>query len=207
MSVTAVLLNWRRPWNIEPIVHEISSHVDEIIIWDNSGRLGRIAGATVIESQENCGTYGRYLAAQCAEHDVIYTQDDDVLVRNVPFILGLLNESIVAGLTRGHYRAEAHKKPWILLGWGSVFRREWLDAVEPWRERYGEDHLLKSKFDRIFTILWGKHHPIRADVERLKNPDGRRSEMDANSLYRQTDHHPLVREATEKSLEIKNAAR
>ena len=209
-QASAILLNWKRPWNIRPICESLLAlpFCSEVICWDNSGTLQLdMPGVTVVRSHNgNVGTFGRFLAAQEARHGLLLTQDDDVLVENWPDLYGRFmddGERLVAGLSPGHYRNEAHKVPWLLMGWGAVFRRQWLDCLQPYLNQYGEDEMLYSKFDRLWTVLYGKHDPIPAQYISLTGPDGRRSDTDANALYRQRDHRKLVQQSVERALALR----
>lgn len=212
MSVSAVLLNWKRPWNIPLIVERLRTvpEINNIAIWDNSGSCPAIDDDRVYRFdihdrdgvKRNCVTYGRFiLGDRCT--DWIYTQDDDILVNNIPEILAHSESNpnhITAALTSGHYNHEAGKASHVQLGWGSLFRRDWIKpAFQPWLDTYGENNLLYRKADRIFAMMIGKerHNPIHADVERLKDPDGNFSDCSEDSLWKQPDHFQLTREAAE----------
>ena len=208
---TAVLLNWKRPYHMPTIVAALRAVpiIEEIIIWDNSGRLPDVDGATVIQSKENVGTYGRYLAAQQAAHRTIYTQDDDYVVSNVMGLWGRFNGTkIVAGLSPGHYRTQAHKTPFIQLGWGSFHRREWMeDSVRKWVACYGVDDVLKSKFDRIYTVLAGveKHDPVMGQFTALREDDGRPSDRTDKAIWVQPGHYKRVEEAVARAVELRDS--
>ena len=209
-DITAVLLNWQRPWNLPKIVDSLRDFAGEIVCWDNSGTCPDIDGVRIFRSERNVCTYGRFLAAQHARYDVLFTQDDDVVVRNAEALYErfLTHQThITAGLAPGHYRAEAHNKPWLQLGWGSLHRREWLDAAtERWLDAYGPSELLHRKWDRIYTCLHGSevggHDPQPASFERLLGPDGKPSERDRNSLWLRGDHVRLTNEAVGKVMAI-----
>lgn len=209
--VSAVLLNWKRPWNLLKIVPHLLSfaEIDEVVIWDNSGVLSLPENehVHVIQSPENRCTYGRFLATKFAKHDVVWVNDDDYLVNNVSELLAAFEThrtAITAGLDRGHYKAEAHKKPFLQVGWGGCFLREWVSVLDQWINVYGEDELLNRKADRIFSVLHGKHDPHLADFTRLTNADGKTSDRDPNSLWLRKDHRRLTQEAVQKALEIKS---
>ena len=219
-DVSAILLNWKRPWNIPLIVESLAQYdfIREVIVWDNSGILhaDEVAPQScrlsirVLSQLENVGTYGRFLAAEKAGCPLVYTQDDDHIVHNVDEIYQRhcrFPDSITAALsdtpTARHYACEAGKKPWIQLGWGSMFNREAIGVLGEWIARHGEDDLLKSKADRIFTVIHDRHVPLLADYTPLKNPDGILSERDANSLWLQSDHYKLRDEAVARALLIR----
>lgn len=215
---SAVLLNWQRPYNLPRIVESLRrlEFVGEILVWDNSGSCPDIDSARILRSERNVCTYGRLLAAQQARHDVVLTQDDDCCVRNAPALYERFlshRTHVVAGLSLGHYRAEAGKTPWLQLGWLSFHLREWFGAgedhgvVQPYIDRWGEDEVLHRKFDRIYTTLHGLHDPVPGDFEALKGPDGRPSERDRNSLWLRPDHQKLTRVAVARALEIRSDCR
>ena len=52
-----------------------------------------------------------------------------------------------------------------LVGWGAVFRRDWLSVFDRYVERYGVDDLLLREADRIFTLLLNRpHHSLPAKI-------------------------------------------
>ncbi len=203
-ACAAVILNWKRPWNLPEIIHSLQTYkfIKEIIVFDNSGKL-ELEGPTlnapiVIQSQTNVCTYGRFLAAQQASHDVIYTQDDDVVVHNVKALYERFmrhQKQITAGLSGGHYAIEAGKKPFLQLGWGAFFLKEWINSLDKYIREYGEDNVLHRKADRIFTALHGKYDPVPGSFTRLKNSDGKPSDRDPSSLWLKPDHRQLTMEA------------
>ena len=196
---TAILLNWKRPWNLPEIIQSLQSYefVKQIIVWNNGDDL-QLDGVEVINSPTNVCTYGRFLAAQQACHDVIYTQDDDIVVHNVETLYWRFmehQERITAGLAGGHYNAEAGRTPWQQMGWGSFFLKEWVACLDRYISEHGEDSVLHRKADRIFTALHGKHDPVLGSFTRLKNPDGNPSDRDPSSLWLKPDHRLLTMEA------------
>ena len=192
--VSAVLLNYRRAHHMPRIVESLRQHefVDDITIFNNGDPL-EIEGANVIGVGRNVVTYGRFLAVNHAKHSVIFTQDDDVVVRNVPQLFSRF--------------LSQHKKPFLQLGWGSVFNRDWIHVLNRWIDCYGEDELLCRKADRIFTTLYGAHDPIPGDFERLTDPvTGRDSDRDAHSLWLRDDHKLLTNTAVEKALALRDGS-
>ena len=215
-KVSAILLNWKRPDNIPLIVESLRQHdfFDDIVIHDNSGeKFKRQRDVVVVQQRSlddcaicNMKTFGRYCALASAKHEIAWIQDDDITVNNIPelyerFIDG---DSIVAGLSPGHYQHEAHKKPWLNIGWGSFHRRQWFDVVKQWIEKYGEDDLLLSKFDRIYTVLYPHHDPVPGNYAPIINAAGKDSEHDQHALWKQKDHYKLRDEAVRKALEVRD---
>ncbi len=197
--VSVILLNWKRPWNLPQVIQSLQAYefVKQILVFDNSGCF-EMDGVEVIQSSVNVCTYGRFLAVQQAQYDIIYTQDDDVVVHNVEALYDRFlghQERITAGLSGGHYNVEAGRTPWILMGWGSFFLKEWVKVLDRYISEYGEDTVLHRKADRIFTALHGKHDPVPGSFTRLNNPDGKRSDRDSSSLWLKSDHGRLTMES------------
>ena len=215
-DVSAVLLNWRRPWNLPKIVESLRRYdfIKEILVWNNhvgppaqEPDIASLPGSVrVYGHNENLGTYGRFTAASVARCPAIYTQDDDYIVNNIPELYERFcefDDQVVHALSPNHYRIEAGRTSWAQLGWGSFFAKSSIGLLHPYIDRYGIDTLLKSKADRIFTILHGKHLPLHADFEVLRNPDGGPSDRDCNSLWLQKDHLRLRDMAAVRALELK----
>lgn len=214
-AVSAVLLNWRRPFHLPQIVRSLRAHqfVREIIVFNNSpSPLPRFEETPdqpvmVIDSPVNLCTFGRCRAAELATHEIIYTQDDDIEVLNIPAIYERFlghQSAITAGLAPRHYELEAHREPWLQLGWGALFRKEWLSAINPYLTKYGEDELLHRKFDRIFTALFGRHDPVLGEFLRLRDPrSGIDSDRDPHSLWLRPDHRRLTHLAIDRALALR----
>lgn len=227
-KVSAVLLMCQRTHNIPRILESLDQYefIDEFVIWDNStgdwrynndlcdlitnpARNVRILGAN-----RNNYTLGRYSAAKEASNDIIYTQDDDVLVSGVDELYRrhLETNRLACYLDEAHIRyghrhyvhhytgGTAYE---TLVGWGSVFSKHWVDILDEYTDRYGVDELLKRKADRAFTILIDVPHEQIA-----KTPNHLPGAYDKDALYRQTDHWSLNRQMGDRCrmiLEDKNS--
>jgi hypothetical protein len=80
--ITGVILNWKRPANVQRIVAGwlAGGLVTEAIVWNNNSDapLGPIAGAKVINAGQDLGLYTRFAAACLAQRDCLLIQDDDL---------------------------------------------------------------------------------------------------------------------------------
>ena len=179
--------------------------IDDIVIWNNdpAQQLSfEDPRVTVIDSERNRVTYGRFLAAQHAKHAIIYTQDDDCLVHNIAD----LHESfrfdptcIAHGLKLGHLASNAENyfetAQMALVGWGAFFHRDALAAFEPYRGAWGEDELLDRKADRLFSLLMNcRHRSQLAEVTDLAGASGE------EALSVRSDHFELTHEAIGRAL-------
>jgi len=95
----------------------------EVILWDNSER-------------EDKGIYGRYAAIEEASSDLIYVQDDDLLVTCHAELLEAYDGRVLCNYP------EPWDIPWVARG--AIFQR---DAPQKAFERYFAAH----PFDRYFT--------------------------------------------------------
>src|SRR3954452_4264451 len=80
ISISAVLPTFGRHRECALIKQNLieSGLFREVIIWINT-------------SKHNAMLYGRYLASALAAYDVIYTQDDDCVVNNLPELIKLFD--------------------------------------------------------------------------------------------------------------------
>ena len=80
--ITGVMLNWKRPANVQRIVAGwlAGGLVTEAIVWNNNPNapLGPITGAKVINAGRDLGLYTRFAAACLAQHECVLIQDDDL---------------------------------------------------------------------------------------------------------------------------------
>lgn len=210
-QVSACLLSWKRPENLQQIVQNLRNNelVDDIVIWNNNPDFELTIdddNTTVINSPQNVVTYGRYLATEHAKHDLIFTQDDDCLVHNFEQLYATfrLDPSRMAhNLKLGHLVANATNRVGNgavgLLGWGAFFDRRWCSVLEQYTAKFGVDNLLHRKADRIFSLLLKRsHRPSVAEVTDLQGA----SEAEALSVM--PDHFALTTEAVRRVTSIWN---
>jgi GT2 family glycosyltransferase len=176
-AVSACLLSYKRPQHMQRIVDSLHTYpfIDEILVWNNNCDVQlQLHGdkVRVIQSTENMGCYGRFLCAREARNDVIYVQDDDAIVRNMPQIYETFLSDctrIAHALSPDHFAnrdrtvyGECHL---ALLGWGAFFKKEWLSALDAYVAVDGESSLFKREADKFFSLLLKRHHnTIVADL-------------------------------------------
>lgn len=132
MNVSAVIVT-RGDVDLSPILSSLP--FDDIVVWDNSQR-------------EDLGLYGRYAAIAEAKHEVIYTQDDDLVV---PLAAELVDFYQPGRLTVN--MPYSHDIPWPSRG--SVFDRDLPEQVfARYRERFEVDRWFTHYgCDGIFCLL------------------------------------------------------
>jgi hypothetical protein len=108
---------------------------DDIVVWDNSKRT-------------DLGIYGRYAALAEAKHDVIYTQDDDVLFTRHDELADAYKDGKVTLNHRAKWDI-----PWVACG--ALFRRDLpLIAFSRYLAKFPSDRFFTHYgCDGIFTLL------------------------------------------------------
>ena len=208
--MTACLLSWKRPENIEIIVRALREVecIDEILVWNNNAGVRLEIGdprTRVIQSSENQGCYGRFLCAAEASNPLIYVQDDDVLNRDIG---GLYREfcghpdRITHALSPGHWMRrdrQIHGNAHVaLLGWGAIFRKEWLSVLGEVPDSLREEWLFLREADKFFTMLLeGRHHTVAGQLTHL--PGCSSGDM---ALYREGSHRHFTAQAVRESLHL-----
>ena len=208
-SVSACLVAWKRHQNTKRIVQELQSIevIDDIIVWNNNTNTSLTIDhpkVTVVNSDRNMMTYGRFLATRYAKHDVIYTQDDDCLVHNIrdlyrSFVKNA--ECITHSLKPPHmHRTEERifgQAQMALVGWGAFFKKQFVGVVDRYIDVYGEDELLLREADRIFSILLSRpHRAVPAQVTDLPGHSG------AEALSVDPEHPRKVSRAIQRAVAL-----
>lgn len=177
--VTAILLSWKRPQNIPRMVSELkrSPRISEILLWNNNPEINlELSGVKVINSPCNYYCFARYCMVPLAENDVIWFQDDDLLIHPEQFetiyteyardssrIYGVEGRNIVNGL----YSADrVYGECEIVLGQAMLFHRSLLHlAFKP----LGYIPANVTEDDIIFSLACEKLH-FAVDVSPLETP-------------------------------------
>lgn len=149
MMASAVILNWKRPHNIPKIVENLLKQpmIDEILIADNS------KGQNLICAR-------RFTMAAQAKNEIIYTQDDDCMVNDIPKLAAEFSDDptrIVCGGTTSlmqHLGEHPYSDTNLaLLCWGAFFQKRWMSNLSRYLSVYPEDWTYQYLADRIFTLL------------------------------------------------------
>jgi hypothetical protein len=208
-KMTACLLSWKRPRNIEIIVAALQqvNVIDEILIWNNNPDValnftdGKIR---VVRAPENHLCYGRFLCAAQARNHTIYVQDDDVINHDIE---GLYRQFVGDPSRIAHALSEAHwehrdrhihgEAHVALLGWGAIFSKDWLAVLENLPPALLGSSLFRREADKFFSILLQRrHNSVRG---RLRHLDGHAT---GPALWRQPNHRHFKASAICQSLRI-----
>lgn len=223
--MSLVVPAYRRHHNLPEICRSVKEtvRISEVIIWNNGepisdntqDDLQALAGrpVRVFNSPNNVKTFGRYLAAQQAQNDLIATQDDDCVVRNFDNLYGLCTSyesslgRVCANLRVGHWRWGIRDKNYlhekcglelheILVGWGAVFPKRRTEVVmhyANWLKSQRRAELLYSSADRAFGMLQQEPHvPLPHGDTWVQHFDDAEGGM---AIYKQPGHWKRVKEA------------
>ena len=154
-KVTACLITWKRPGNIELIKKKLSEYefIDEILVRDH-------------EEVENLMNHGRYVLADEAKNGSIYLQDDDLLIRNIDDIYKAFIENPNKLINGGpkEYLDVAKKEniygdaQMAIVGWGSMISKQHIPLLNKYTDKYGKDYCFYRETDRILSMLMNQHH-------------------------------------------------
>ena len=103
------------------------------------------------------------MAVEKAKFDIIYTQDDDCVV-DIPLLLNEWDGHFVTNMRPN--RAAEYAKNMTLIGWGAVFNKDLIYALDRYTNRFGRDPLFIRECDRVFTGL-NTHKTVFIEVENL----------------------------------------
>lgn len=196
--ITACLVHWKRTETLIPLVEALRSKeiVSEIIVWNNNPKLklsGKVAGATVVDSDENIIVYGRYLAAKMASNDLIYTQDDDWAPADIEFLLKEHKQGEVTAVVPSTHIDNLDRNKFV--GWGSLFNKSCLDVFQGYLGKYPEDLLLYREADLLFTNC-NSYTSHLANPRSLVNEDHRSLHWQPNHYQYHQDMLSRVKELT-----------
>lgn len=143
--ISAVLVT-RGNVPMEPIIESLP--FDDIVIWDNSER-------------DDLFVYGRYAAIAEAKHDIIYVQDDDVILP--PESLDLLIAAYATGIITANMpeRFLPYYTDSCLVGFGSVFDRELPGNAFG---RFGSKSIVRyeNRFKRACDVVFTAMTPFKS---------------------------------------------
>lgn len=137
---------------------------------------------------------GRYLATYRAKNEVIYTQDDDVIVENIPQLIEKYDEDKIicnAKIGRVFWYNQLCEGKIALVGYGSIFNRKLVHNMNRYLEKHPDDSMFEREADRIFTFLNDKELVIADEfikdfpsaMDGISNKDGH-----YESLYKVLDN-------------------
>lgn len=219
-KVSVVLISYARPWNLPIICQSLVDYGFEDIhladnwqpSWESDGTECRTDKSLLhtqftrelrskvkfVKARENCKTASRYLTLdESVKNEVVATVDDDYLVTPEGWdsLLSRWDGSkIVAQLPNENRQFDqAHKMPFINIGYGSLFKREWSDIVFSYL--LTEGLITQKEFrrfaDRIFTTFFGSWDVTEASdqtLTRLRNHNGEFSDVDSSSIHLKGDY-------------------
>lgn len=186
-QVSAVLVT-RGDVDLQPILETLPFR--NVIVWDNSQR-------------QDLAVYGRYAAIDEALFDVVYVQDDDVILPADSI------EALLAAYEPGHVVCNMPERfrhdfydDHALVGFGAIFDRDLPRAAEA--RFLAANYTLDTRhfhrtFDVVFTALTPR---ILVDVAYAQLPWAE----DASRMYRQPNHVGERQRMLDLALQVRDQA-
>lgn len=147
-QVTAVIVT-KGDVDLEPVLSSLIFR--HVVVWDNS-----------IRSNDSM-TYGRVLGAELGAHDVVYSQDDDIIhsADNQRAILAAYEPGVLTGCMWPEWSLGAYQQgiahgydDLVFPGSGSICDRQvTLDAVHSYLEHFPFDDFFRLWCDTIVGVL------------------------------------------------------
>lgn len=226
VNVSAIIVT-RGDVDLAPILDSLPADWERVV-WDNGAGHVTVDGAIVVSLDRawpgDVGVYGRYAAIEAAEGELIYVQDDDVVVSDPEAIetawVAMRNTNEVGALPRHRdplgfvvcnmppeFRHDFYAEH-ALVGFGAAFHRDaparafqrFELAGSTWRDGASADRLdmFHRTCDVVFTALTPR---ILVDVPKINLPY---AEADYR-MYRQPGHQAERSRMLELAMKVKEA--
>lgn len=231
MNVSACIAT-RGDVDMKPVLESIPADW-EVIVWDNGrGRVGRRVMGTLLADivtgkgeLPDLGPHGRFAAIEYAAHDLIFVQDDDVIVSDPEYIVKGLRVSGHEHGFKGHFEGlysenavvcnmplsfRDHYPDSAMVGFGAAFHRDApqraFDRVYAYVEaevaagrgvEFGPMFYRESC--RLFTALTPR---ILVDIPKTD----REMASDPSRLWKQPDHLEMRESALRLARAVRDAA-
>jgi hypothetical protein len=174
IPASAVLVT-RGDVDLEPVLATLRPVFEDIVVWNNAER-------------DDLKCFGRFVGASEARHDLIYVQDDDLLVP----VEALYGEYVSPGIV-------ANRKPdegWRFVGAGAFFDRRLIPAAfGPYLAAYPRD----DDFLRAADVVFAYANPYTSVWVGYEDLPWQTAE---NRMYRQPGHYEVRERARARTLAL-----
>jgi len=201
VNVSAIIVT-RGNVDLQPVLASIPMEW-EVLVWNNGQgtvRIRTIGGDELCAGNPDLSVYGRYAAIEYASHDLIYVQDDDVIVSdpqkiaetwwNVDTFEPVVEDSpdgyLVANMPQ-EFRHDGYTDS-CLVGFGACFHRNLpARAFEYFEDEISDAYIKASPLfqrtcDVVFTTLTPR---VLVDVPKTD----REFASDQDRMWRQPNHY------------------
>lgn len=205
MAISAVLLSWRRPANIQTIVRTLRKNplVKEVLVWNNNPEITLAGNAAImINSSHNFFPFVRYCLVPLTKHSLVWFQDDDLLVSPEQLDAIVSAYSMAPNriygcrgrnLVRGRYSpAIVYGECDIILGQSMLFHKQVLYEVVPALNALAP---MERGDDIAFSLLCRRKH-FAVNVEPLIDL----GENDEHALWRRSGHFSMRQQTVDRVL-------
>lgn len=162
------------------LISKIALYPREILVNVASVGFGEILILTNCESPHR-----KQELFQKAKYDVVAYQDDDCLAP-FPSLLQAADPRMITCAMKPFHIEKYARGRIALLGWGSIIPKHAIDALDFYREEFGEDEVYRRETERIMT--WLDYPQVRLPLEIIDLP----SAIDADRLSAQPGHYDYI---------------
>jgi hypothetical protein len=134
--VSAVIVT-RGDRDLSPILCHLP--FEDVVVWDNSKR------------PHDLKVFGRFAAVREARNDIIYTQDDDCVVRALDLVGSYTSGAVTTNMPAE--RRLTYADGVALIGWGAIFDRRLVLRLNRYLRHWPCDELFLRECDRVFTAF------------------------------------------------------
>lgn len=191
MNVSACIAT-RGDVDMDPILDSLPAKWERVI-WNNGQEevwlQNQRDAAWTFQPVSDLGPHGRFAAIDYAAHDLVYVQDDDVIVSDPQQIvnewLDLLHnfdrDDVVVANMPPEFRP--HYPDSVMVGFGGAFHRDAPEKAFARWDAFGlpRDKLFLRESCRIFTVLTPQY---LVDIPKVDMPYA----SDDTRLWKQDDH-------------------
>ena len=123
----------------------------------------------------NCDSpYRKHELFKKAKYDLIYYQDDDAICPIKELVDQSNPDMINVAMKADHFESYKNRRMTMGLGWGSIFPKSVLKALDKYTEKYGEDNVFKRDTEKLLTQLVYPQNRLQLtvlDLPSAYNPD------------------------------------
>lgn len=202
-SVTAIVVT-RGDVDLEPIVASLPSDW-ELVIWNNGSKRVGVYGSDndrIEDGVSDVSVYGRYAAIEYATNDLIYAQDDDVIVSDPQAIVNEWIANCVWTFPDGSLTSvrqngahvvcnmppefRPHYPDSALVGFGACFHHSLPETVfDRWKLAGADNWVDAPTFRRCCDVVFTTLTPrVLVDVPK----ENREMASDPNRMWKQPGH-------------------
>lgn len=105
--------------------------------------------------------FRKYEMIAKAKYDTIYYQDDDAICPVEDLIANYDSKKINVLMKPSHFESYKDRRMTMGLGWGCLFKKDWLAHLNKYTDKYGFDDVYKRDTEKLLTEIVGQENQNR----------------------------------------------